>query len=103
MKTSRLIRDKVHLRPLPADCAPYRTRVTGNESEHNMALVLKCYEEIGEVHKAMDDPAEYADVLTALFQLARNNGVTREAIFDAFTRKRDADGVFETGVIMVRE
>ena len=65
----------------------------------HMALLLKIYEETDEIARDATDPTEYADLLEALFELARINGVHYADIVAARDAKREAEGGFRQAMI----
>ncbi len=70
---------------------------------HIALLMSKLHEEIAEVAEGMDDPSEYADVLQALMDLARLNGLTWQDVQDARIEKFHERGGFSGGKVMVKD
>ncbi len=75
----------------------------GTDSEYHMALVLKMYEEVGEIAMSPTDPEEYADLLEAMLALASSQDVEGIEILQALIAKRLMFGGFEDGLILVGE
>lgn len=67
-----------------------------------LGLVAKLHEEVEEVHRALDDAEEYADVLQALFDLAKLNGISPSDIYLKLDEKEITAGGFTPGKVMVR-
>ncbi len=93
----KLIRDKLRLSN-PSLCLE---SVGDCHWVHVALLVGKLHEEVAEVADRMDDPSEYADVLQALMDLARLNGVSWQDIRDARVKKFHERGGFSSGGVMV--
>lgn len=72
----------------------------GDEGEYHMALVLKLYEEVGEIAMMPTDPMEYADLLETMMALAASQDVGLADILDARIEKYAAMGGFEDGLIL---
>ncbi len=93
----KLIRDKLEL------CSPSTDleSVAHCRWMHAALLVSKLHEEVAEMADRMYDPSEYADVLQALTDLARLNGLTWQDIQDAQVNKFHERGGFSGGRVMV--
>lgn len=100
-RTVRLIRDKVADLPLPKGVAPFMHWHISNDFAC-LALIAKMHEETSEIQKDMGNPEEYADLLTAMYELAKRNRVTAKAIHAAYMEKMAAKGGFEDNVVMAR-
>lgn len=59
-----------------------------------IALVAKLHEEVEEVRAAMNDPEEYGDVLQALYDLGRINGVSPADMETSRLKKLGKSGDF---------
>lgn len=79
------------------------TRPANSREGRHLALCLKLHEEAGEIAECAVDPAEYADLLQVMLDLAELNGVPWADIEAAFRTKRIERGGFRRGMIMVRE
>ncbi len=93
----KLIRDDLPARD-GAEIRPVNS-VAGKQ----LALLLKLHEEAAEIGDDATDPEEYADLLAALLELARLNGVAWDAIDKAFREKQRLKGGFRRGMIMTRD
>ncbi len=69
---------------------------------HSAFLVLKMYEEVGEVASAPTDLMEYADVLEALYSFGRLHGVNPEQMELARQTKLKTVGGFTRGLVFSR-
>lgn len=98
MRTVRLIRDSL---PACKKTRPYKETQASLEVQLAL-LVLKMHEEVSEIGKAMDDPTEYADLLTAMQELARRNGVGWVTVLLAQDEKAEMKGGFTKGKVMYR-
>ena len=68
-----------------------------------LALTCKLHEEASEIARAPTDPAEYADLLEVMLELARLNGVPWSDIEKALLEKREARGAFRRGNIYIQD
>ncbi len=93
----KLIRDKLP----PRDGAEVRpvNSIPGKQ----LALIAKLHEETEEIADDATNPEEYADLFTAMLELARINGVDFDSIEAAFHKKYKEKGGFRKGMIMVRD
>lgn len=91
----KLVRDRQEAlkdgRNAPANSLPGR----------HMALCKKLFEEAAEIDRDPTDAAEYADLLEAMLELARLNGVRWSEIEAALLRKREEKGGFRLGLVAV--
>lgn len=62
--------------------------------EASLGLALKLHEEVAEVTRAPNDVAEYADVLQALMDYAKHNGVPWGEVLFTLSEKAAKDGTF---------
>lgn len=92
----KLVRDKMAERDGEV-IQPVNTR-----SGKHALLLLKLHEEAEEIARAATDPEEYADLLEAMLELARMNGVTWPSIEEALLKKREERGGFRRGMVMIR-
>ena len=81
----KLVRDKL---PFP---------MMGNVTLKRALLALKLFEESAEIADDPSDPAEYADLLEVMLELARLNGVPWAAIERKLWEKRELKGAFRLG------
>ena len=93
----KLIRDK-----LPAREGAL-VRPANSIAGKQLALIAKIHEEAAEIAEDATNPEEYADLLTALLELARLNHVSWDSIEMAFQEKLRVKGGFRRGMIMVRD
>lgn len=93
----KLVRDKMQ----PLDDGETMTPAN-SKAGRVMALLLKLYEEIGEIQDKPHDPEEYADVLEALLELARLNGVPWAQVEERLLAKRQTRGGFRRGLVLQR-
>ena len=70
-----------------------------SDSEYHQAMMLKMYEEVGEIALAPTDPEEYADLLEVMLAMAASQDVDGEDILQALISKRLAFGGFNDGMI----
>lgn len=91
----KLVRDNVQ--PLEGE----EIRPANTWVGKQLALKDKLHEEAAEVCRDPDDPAEYADLLEVLLEMARHNGVSWSSIEGALLRKREEKGAFRRGMIWI--
>ncbi len=96
----KLIRSKLP-ESLPGD---FRATFKRERYLHNLLLVRKIMEEIGEVEdSAFSDEEEYADVLQCLMDLARVNKVSWSTIEQARQSKEESKGNFSEGIVIITD
>lgn len=78
-------------------------RPANSTSGKRMLLQAKLHEEAAEIAMDPADPAEYADLLEVLLELARTNGVAWADIEAALLRKREERGGFKRGLVLTRQ
>jgi len=94
---AKLIRDKL------GGHAGSVVRPVNSMPGKQLALVSKLHEEAEEIAECATDPAEYADMIEVLIELARINGVSWEEIERTAIEKREERGGFRRGLIMYVE
>ena len=67
-----------------------------------MLLQQKLHEEAAEIANDPGDPFEYADLLEAMLELARTNGVAWADIEKAVLQKREERGGFRRAMVLTR-
>jgi predicted house-cleaning noncanonical NTP pyrophosphatase (MazG superfamily) len=67
-----------------------------------MLLQQKLHEESAEIADNPGDPAEYADLLEVMLELAKTNGVPWAEIEKAVLEKREERGGFRRGMVLTR-
>lgn len=65
-------------------------------------LQQKLHEEAAEIADNPGDPAEYADLLEAMLELAKTNGVPWADIEKAVLQKREERGGFRRAMVLTR-
>ena len=95
----KLIRDKLSANENGPNKEGHANTVLGKQA----LLFNKLYEEIAEIAADPTDPYEYADVLEALFELARINKVPIETILKCMQQKRRQSGGFREGKYIYHE
>lgn len=68
-----------------------------------MLLQQKLHEESAEIANNPDDPAEYADLLEVMLELAKTNGVSWNSIEKAVLQKREERGGFQRAMVLTRK
>jgi predicted house-cleaning noncanonical NTP pyrophosphatase (MazG superfamily) len=94
----KLIRDT---KDTPRD-ANEQVKPVNSKLGHSAFLLLKMYEEIGEVAADPCDVTEYADVLEALYTFGKLHDVTPEEMEAARLGKKATVGGFQRGLIFSR-
>lgn len=74
----------------------------GLEGKH-ILLCAKLHEEAAEIVDDPKDPAEYADLLEVMEELARINGVSWRKILSVKKKKHAERGGFRKGLVMVKK
>lgn len=98
MKKIKLIRDKLGGRGGDTESVGFANSPQAKQA----LLVLKLFEEVGEIAADSSDPYEYADALEALFELARINHVPFQTIVSCMKIKRAEKGGFREGKYIYR-
>lgn len=78
-----------------------RVQAANSLAGKHLALVAKLHEETEEIAKDATDPAEYADLLETMLELARINRVPWPEIETAMAKKRRERGGFRVGRIWI--
>jgi predicted house-cleaning noncanonical NTP pyrophosphatase (MazG superfamily) len=93
MAINKLVRDKV--KPMDGEKAMILSLAL-----HRTALVAKMHEEVEEIARTPKAHSEYADVLSALMDLAALNGLEWEEVLAAEQSKRELKGGFSKGLFI---
>lgn len=99
----KLVRDRIDENCYCRNDPEVNLRPCNTIDGKRMLLQAKLHEEASEIAEDPRDPAEYADLLEVLLELARVNGVPWQAIEHSLLEKRRQRGGFRRGMVMTRK